>query len=266
MNYSVPVSSIIMMYVVVVFSFALPVVAVVFIRKKWKADFLPLWVGAVVFVLFAMVLERLVHSIVLGSSAGATITGNVWLYGLYGGLMAGLFEETGRFVAFRTVLKKKLGKDQDALMYGAGHGGIEVILILGVTMVNNLVYAAMLNGGTAADVLATLDAQKQATLQAAFMQLSTTGAGVYVFGMIERVAAFALHMVLSVLVWFAAKNSKDRYLFAVAIVIHFIVDMAAVVLNASGVSVALIELVVIVMVALSVWYALRVWKCRKISK
>lgn len=59
--------------------------------------------------LFAMVLEQIVHSIVLGSPAGIVIRNHLWLYALYGSLMAGLFEETGRFLAMRYVLKKEHG-------------------------------------------------------------------------------------------------------------------------------------------------------------
>ena len=56
--------------------------------------------------------------------------------------MAGIFEETGRFLAFKTVLRKKQGKDINALMYGAGHGGFEAAALLGITMINNIIYFA----------------------------------------------------------------------------------------------------------------------------
>ena len=52
-----------------------------------------------------MVLERIFHFLVLQSGAGTVIQGNIWLYALYGGLAAGIFEETGRFLAFRFVLR-----------------------------------------------------------------------------------------------------------------------------------------------------------------
>jgi uncharacterized membrane protein YhfC len=88
--------------------------------------------------LFAFVLEQIVHSIVLTSPAGTKIQGSIWLMALYGGLMAGLFEETGRFLAFKTILRSKRNNDANALMYGAGHGGFEAMMILGITMISNL--------------------------------------------------------------------------------------------------------------------------------
>ena len=66
--------------------------------------------------LFALILEPVLHNLVLGSAAGAAIQENILLYGLYGGLAAGVFEETGRLMAFRFVLKKQ-GKRITALSF-----------------------------------------------------------------------------------------------------------------------------------------------------
>ena len=97
--------------------------------KKKGGQVSAFFVGCAVFVVFALLLESLVHNLVLkGLPVGEKILGNTLLYALYGGLMAGLFEETGRFLAFKTVLKKRQDNDRNALMYGAGHGGIECIL------------------------------------------------------------------------------------------------------------------------------------------
>ena len=45
------------------------------------------------------------------------------LYAVYGGLMAALFEETGRYSAMRFLVKPM--DFPNAFMYGAGHGGVE---------------------------------------------------------------------------------------------------------------------------------------------
>ena len=72
---------------------------------------------------------------------------NLWLYALYGGLAAGLFEETGRYLTMRFLMKGKWTRE-NALMYGAGHGGLEAVLILGMASVNNLLYSVMINTGS----------------------------------------------------------------------------------------------------------------------
>ena len=105
---SVPALSIVFMAVAMAFAFVAPVLLLLYYKKK-GADLLPFFVGAAVFVIFALILESLVHNIVLkGLPVGEKIMGNTLLYALYGGLAAGVFEETGRFLAFKTVLKNKL--------------------------------------------------------------------------------------------------------------------------------------------------------------
>ena len=127
-----------------------------------------------------MILEQIFHSFILNSDAGKVIQSNIWLYGIYGGLMAGLFEETGRFVAFKTVLKKDLINDKNALMYGAGHGGIEVFFILVFSMVSNIVVSIMLNSGAVTLLMTgiTDEAQLQA-MNKSFELLSATPSGFF---------------------------------------------------------------------------------------
>ena len=132
---------------VMVLSIALPLGIMLFLRKRGGRWF-PFLVGAVTFPLFALGLEQSVHAMVLRSSLGEVISGNIWLYALYGGLAAGIFEELGRFAAFKLALREP-ARRLASLCYGAGHGGIEALLLTGVTMANNLMLALTVNrGGT----------------------------------------------------------------------------------------------------------------------
>ena len=104
---TVPVLSIVFMGMALVISTMLPIGLCVYFRRAKKADLSPFFIGCAVMILFAFVLESLAHRFILNSKVGAIIIGNTLLYGLYGGAMAGLFEETGRFIAFKTILRKK---------------------------------------------------------------------------------------------------------------------------------------------------------------
>ena len=86
--------SIVMIIVNMILGVLIPVVLMVSFKKKYKASIKSFLVGCATMLFFAMVLEQLVHSVVLGSAVGAVIQGNIWLYALYASLMAGLFEET----------------------------------------------------------------------------------------------------------------------------------------------------------------------------
>lgn len=83
----------------------------------------------------------------------------------YAALAAGLFEETGRLVAMKFFMKKNLDKG-NALMYGVGHGGVEAILLVGLTYVNNIVISIMINTGTIQLSMSQLEpAMQEATYQ-----------------------------------------------------------------------------------------------------
>ena len=124
--------SVVMIIVNMIFGVLIPVVIMVSFKKKYKASIKSFLMGCATMLFFAMVLEQLVHSVVLGSAAGAVIQGNIWLYALYGSLMAGLFEETGRLLTMRYVLKKEHCNTYNALMYGAGHGDLKCLWFLPV--------------------------------------------------------------------------------------------------------------------------------------
>lgn len=204
-------------------------------------------IGAGTFVLFAMILEQLLHGLVLFSKVGAVIQGNIWLYGLYGGLAAGIFEETGRFLAFRFVLRSRQDRIT-SLAYGIGHGGIEAFLAVGLRMIYKLIMgltyanAEALPSETAAIIETLLAIPDDLILWSGF----------------ERLTAIALHMVLSVLV-FASVRTNRRWLYPVAILIHAAVNFMAVVLNAY-LPIAATELLILLFTVIVALWAARVYK------
>ena len=131
--------------------------------------------------------------------AGEALTGSVILYAVYGGLMAALFEETGRYIAMRFLVKPM--DFPNAFMYGAGHGGVEAMLLCGVASISNIASAVMINSGTMSAQLATLDAKKAADTAAALSALWTTPSLTFFAGGVERIIAVVLHLSLSILVF-----------------------------------------------------------------
>ena len=95
----VPTSSMIMMAVNAVLGLAVPVCLSIYLVRRHHAKLTTILIGAGTFFLFALVLESIMHQLVLKGPHGAAITGNPLWYAIYGGLAAGIFEETGRFSA-----------------------------------------------------------------------------------------------------------------------------------------------------------------------
>jgi len=262
MDYSVPTLSIVFMSISALTGIVLPIALLIYFRKKHKTSIKPFFIGCAVFIVFALILEQLFHVLILNSDAGKTIQGNIWLFGIYGGIMAGLFEETGRFLAFKTVLKKDLINDKNALMYGAGHGGIEAFFILVFSMVSNIIMSIMLNSGAAEQLTAgiTDEAQLQ-SLYKTFELLSSTPSSDFLMSIVERIAAVAIHISLSVLVWFAVKNrGKCFWLYPLAIFLHTLVNAVAVILAKYVPSMWIVLLVLYLLTACFVAVAIQVWK------
>ena len=229
------------------FGIAAPVLLAVWLVKKYKVRPTTILIGAVVFIVFALVLEPILHQVVLKGPYGPAILGDTWYYALYGGLAAGLFEETGRFLAMKFLLKKEPSTALPAVAYGAGHGGVEMLLLYGVTMVSSIALAVMINSGQADTILAAAPAEAQAQVQAQFDQLQDADAGSYLYGIWERISALILQLALSVIVWTAVrKGGKWLWLFPAAILLHFLVDALAVVLTKS-VGLAAVEAVIFAM-------------------
>ena len=212
-----------------VFTFALPISLLVWWRKTRKAKLLPFFVGAAVFVVFAVVLETLLHQVcVFGDNAvSRAINANPYLYMLYGGLAAGVFEETGRYVAFRWLIGKRRYPERDtAVTYGIGHGGIEAMLTLGTAYATMIVIALYLRHGNQPAALAMLGGSAEAlsTYIAALGQLTP---GTVLLAMLERGAAMLLHIALSIFVFLAARDRTQWTWFPFAVALHAIADMPA---------------------------------------
>lgn len=199
--------------------------------KKYHVRPLTILVGAGVFIVFALGLESVVHQVVLKGSHGSTILGNTWYYALYGGLMAGLFEETGRFLAMKYLLRREPSEAKTAVGYGVGHGGVEMLVLYGITLISYVVMSLLINAGQADTLLSGVPAEGQEQVQAQLDQLQTAGAGSYLLGLWERASALLLQLGLSLMVWTAVrKGGKWLWLFPAAILLHFLVDACAVVL------------------------------------
>lgn len=227
---SVPATSIIAMVFTLLICIVIPIAACIITVHKWKGKvrISSFFIGAATFILFAMILERILHTVVLGTT-GTLLTGNIWLYAIYGGLAAGLFEETGRLLAMKFCMKNTLNRE-NAILYGIGHGGIEAILIVGLTYVNNLIYTFLINNGILPSLLSAYDADTQQTVLQQLTALGTTPSYLFYIAGIERINAMLLHVVLSYLIYLAVKSRKIG-LYVLSIVLHALLDAAIIILT-----------------------------------
>lgn len=221
-----------MMVINMIMGVVIPVVLFIVVRKKSGGSAKAFFVGCGVMFLFALTLESVVHNLVYMSPVGQTIWNNIWLYALYGGFMAGLFEETGRFLAFRSILKKQHGNDGNAWTYGAGHGGFEAFYILVFGTINTFFYALTINSGGYEQIMNLLPEDQKVVFAEAVETIVTTPAPMYLLSIFERGSALVIHFGLSLLVWLAATRGKEkRIYYPLAILLHALVDGVMVIFN-----------------------------------
>ncbi len=226
--YHVPELSILGMVVSLIISFGTPIALCIIARKKLNAKLRPVLIGAVAFIVFVTMLESIMHSLVV-TATGDLLTGNVWLYALYGGLAAGLFEETGRYIAMKYYMQKTLTK-QNSIMYGIGHGGMEAILVAGMAAIYNISTAFIINAGNIESLLVGLDDAEKSTVMEQLTVLWTLPSYQFYMSGLERISAIILHIALSYLVYRAVKYQKMQFYF-LAFGIHFLVDALTVILS-----------------------------------
>lgn len=232
---------------------ALIVIGCIKFKKAWKPSAA---VGAGVFVLFALILEQLMHAVML-PIVGKSAVG----YVIYGALAAGIFEETGRFVAC-LVFRKKLNT-QTAILGGLGHGGAECAILIGFNYISYVTIAVTVNSigfdkfvelsGAGADI------KEQLTAQLTAIAGITPALGA--ISLFERLLAMTAHVCLSVIV-VKSVSEKKWLLFPAAIILHALPDAGAAMYQAGIIkSIAIVYAIMVVVVIMMIFIA--IFLCRK---
>jgi uncharacterized membrane protein YhfC len=170
---------------------------------------------------------------------------------LVAGLSAGVCEQAARWGALRFFLPRVRGW-RDALQFGAGHGGIEAI-ILGLLVISSVVQMVVVQqaGIEALGLGSEESAQAEQMLQAFW----STPLYVPALGGLERVFTVAFHVAMTVLVMRAIVYRQPVYLVA-AVAAHTAVD-AWTVWAVRTLGLTWTELGLAVVGAASVWLSVR---------
>jgi uncharacterized membrane protein YhfC len=177
----------------------LPIGAAIYLRRRFDVSWKAIFIGVYIFVLSQPILRLPLLQIFQGTSWFTyNSVVNPWLTSMVLGFSAAIFENTGRFIAFKFLLKDRL-QWKNGVAYGLGHGGIEAILFAGIPLINAII-SGMSNPS-----------------------LFNQAPALYLVGGIERISAMTFHIAASLMVLYAVKNKKVIYLFY-AILAHGILD------------------------------------------
>lgn len=214
--------------ITVILMVAIPVIFFIYWRKNYKQQTKISWLiaGAIGFIVSARVLELGVHMvcIVTDNPISRFINGNTIAFVLYGIIMAGVFEECGRYIVLKYIMKKNR-IPENAVMYGIGHGGIEILAVLLPTLITYLAVAVLFSAGDMENALSTLNITEE-TASAALPSIQATAVfdyGMMAMNVIERLFAMLVHIGLTVVVYYGVVTATKSCL-PVAIILHMLMD------------------------------------------
>ncbi len=214
--------------ITVILMIAIPVIFFICWRKKHRRETRFVWLiaGAVGFIVSARVLELGVHyfCILADNPVSRFINGNTAAYVLYGITMAGLFEECGRYVIIKYIMKKNRTRE-NAVLYGIGHGGIEILAVILPSIITYLAAAVLFSAGNTENALSALKITEE-TAAAALPSVRAAAAFDYwmmAMNVFERLLAMFLHIGLTVIVFYGVISEKKAFL-PFAIALHMLMD------------------------------------------
>ena len=241
----------------------LPIVLAFLIVRKFKVSWLVVLTGVLTFI--ASQVLRIPASYGINALFGngiIPVPSDYWaplVSAIIAGLMAGIFEETARWVGFK-LLKKKAEKFGSALALGAGHGGIESIILAILGTAATLFTVLFFNAG-AQIAKGVSTGEVQFTL----FQIEQFWTNPWHTGLlpgVERLIALSVQIFLSTLVWRAVVDRSFLW-FLLAVIFHTLVDAVAVFLSQIGWSYWAIEGILSVFMLISVYLIYRFWKDEK---
>lgn len=238
----------------------LPVLLAFIVTRYFKVSWWVVLAGVLTFLASQAVHYPAVNGInALFNNGTLPVPSDKWVpvvNGVIGGLLAGICEETARWVGFK-VLSKKADRYGSALALGVGHGGMESILLAvmgtGATLFTVLFYNP---GAQIADGVST--SQVQNMLYQIELFWTTPWHNGLLPG-VERIIALSTQIFLSTLVWKAVVDRSFLW-FLLAVLYHAVVDAVAVFLSQIGWSYWAVEGVLSIFLVLNIFLIYRFWK------
>lgn len=248
----VSTASLISIVISLILCFGTPILLFILVRKRANKLIVPLVAGMVGFFLMQIVIRIPVLSIIQLYTGLYEV--NIFLLAFILASSAALFETFGRVMTVKLFMKDD-NRFTSGLAHGIGHGGIEAILLVGMTFINNLVLSIMINNGSFDEMYIN-----NPSIYAVKELLIDTVSWMFLLGGVERILAILLHISLSVLVVYAFKVKKKSPIVAVFLV-HMFLDFMVVILGYYKVSPLMIELFILIITVVMIYVTYKVY-CR----
>lgn len=153
-------------------------------------------------------------------------TENYLIYILILALTAALFELAGRYIVAK-LMSKNLTLHR-SIAVGLGHGGIEAIVLVGLTYVNNIIYSILINTGIWDSII---DSIAMTGNIAPYIQISNsligTPAYLYLLAGYERILTIICHLAMSLIVCYFVVKKQDIKGLLICLCLHTLLDFSS---------------------------------------
>lgn len=223
----VGVGSMISMCITLLIALILPVVLLIVyaLKNKGQGVVAAWFLGAAGFFVMQIIIRTPILSF-LGMSKGFNdfAVNNYLLYIIILAFTAGLFEVVGRY-AVAKLLKNKLSY-KAGVAAGLGHGGIEAIVLIGVTYINNILYAFMINSGMMNTVIEQSAAMGVDTMQlyAVVDALVETPSYLFALAGYERLLTMICQVAMTLIVFYCVSEKQDIKGIGLCLLFHTLLD------------------------------------------
>jgi uncharacterized membrane protein YhfC len=242
--------------IAVLFQIFYPIVLAIIAWRKLKVGWRYFGYGALIFLL-SQLLTRIpavqVIQIAIAPQLEASQTLLItWIAVL--SLTAGLFEEVGRYLGYRWLMKRETKSWRKAIMYGLGHGGLEsMLLIAGLSLVGLVSLLAI-----AATGLDAIPLEQQETVRQSLEAVSALPDWSPLLGAWERLWVVPIHVAFSVLVLDVFHQNRLIWLW-IAILAHTLLNFVSIgvplMIGLEGVNALLLtEVFVTIFGAIALWW------------
>lgn len=254
----IPSSTFIACFITLFLSLVLPILVLIVmgIKNKGKGIWSAWFLGAAGFFISQIVVRLPLLSILSGMASFQSFAReHYFLYALLLAFTAGLFELAGRFAA-----AKCLGKNRTfrrSLAAGLGHGGIESIVLVGLTYINNLVYLFLIQSGAFDAMIAQTEAMGVDPTQLIAVRdtLLQVSAPLFLAAGVERVLTMVSHAAMSIMVCYGVAAKRPLPWMLLCLGMHTLLDttIAATGFFSQTVAYGIIYTCMTVMALISIW-------------
>ena len=220
-------NAIIAMWVTLFISMFLPIILlIVYALKNRKMGVVSAWfIGAAGFFVTQMVVRVPILNVLATQQWFLEFANkNYMLYAIILGFTAGLFEVVGRYAAAK-ILSKNMSFAR-GIAAGLGHGGIEAMLLVGMTYINNLLYSSMINSGmydTMVEQVAAIGMDTSVYITMKETLLNTPPV-MYYCGGYERLLTMICHVAMTLIVFYAVWKKQDVKGILICLAFHTLLD------------------------------------------